>query len=96
MLLVRLDCGSGGFMHETDVVSTRAQKYGFRPFPAKIPQQVFERLRGACDGAGKALLDECFRLDSNVSLSASRPASSLPVSRPASSDLCAFCLSVHL
>ena len=84
-------------MHGTDVVSTRAQKYGFRPFPAKIPQQVFERLRGACDGAGKALLDECFRLDSNVSLSASRPAPpSLTVCRPASSDLCAFCLSVHL
>lgn len=44
-----------------------AQKYGFRPFPAKIPRRVFERLRKACDDAGQALLDECFRLDTNVS-----------------------------
>jgi hypothetical protein len=47
--------------------SVRADKYGFRPFPPKIPQAVFERLREACGDAGKALLDECFRLDTNVS-----------------------------
>ena len=45
--------------------SVRADKYGFRPFPPKIPQAVFERLREAC--GDKALLDECFRLDTKVS-----------------------------
>ena len=43
-----------------------AQKYGFRPFPATIPQHVFERLRAVMGDAEQALLDESFRLDTNV------------------------------
>jgi len=43
-----------------------AQKYGFRPFPAKIPEDVFKRLRADVDVEGQGLLDECFRLDTNV------------------------------
>ena len=42
-----------------------AQKYGFRPPPAKIPQDVFRRLYDVMDQAGQDLLDECFRLDTN-------------------------------
>ena len=43
------------------------QKYGFRPFPAKIPQDVHESLRDKMSDEHKALLDECFLLDTNVS-----------------------------
>ena len=42
------------------------QKYGFRPFPAKIPREVFEQLRAAMAADCQALLDACFRLDTNV------------------------------
>ena len=42
------------------------QKYGFRPFPATISQGVFEQLRATMTADCQALLDECFRLDTNV------------------------------
>ena len=42
------------------------QKYGFRPFPATISQGVFEQLRATMTADCQSLLDECFRLDTNV------------------------------
>ena len=42
------------------------QKYGFRPFPAKIPKDVFEYLRGHMSAEDQELVDKCFRLDTNV------------------------------
>ena len=42
------------------------QKYGFRPFPAKIPKDVFEDLRKEMPAEGQGLVDQCFRLDTNV------------------------------
>ena len=58
------------------------QKYGFRPFPAKIPQDVFEQLRAAMAADCQALLDECFRLDTNVYPAPSDPAADIrPKSR---------------
>ena len=44
----------------------RCQKYGFRPFPAKIPQDIFESLRAAMSKDDAALMDKCYRLDTNV------------------------------
>lgn len=43
-----------------------AQKYGFRPFPAKIPQAVFESLFKVTSDVDRPLLEEYFRLDTNV------------------------------
>ena len=53
------------------------QKYGFRPFPAKIPQDVFEQLRAAMAADCQALLDACFRLDTNVYPAPSDPAADI-------------------
>jgi hypothetical protein len=43
-----------------------AQKYGFRPFPAKIPEAVFRLLREQLDSDSQALLDSCYLLDTNI------------------------------
>ena len=53
------------------------QKYGFRPFPAKIPREVFEQLRAAMAADCQALLDACFRLDTNVYQAPSDPAADI-------------------
>ena len=42
------------------------QKYGFRPFPAKIPKAVFEDLRKKMPAEDQGLVDKCYRLDTNV------------------------------
>ncbi|MGB1600861.1 MAG: hypothetical protein ACPIOQ_49435, partial [Promethearchaeia archaeon] len=42
------------------------QKYGFRPFPAKIPQAIFESLRAKMSADDAARLDACFQLDTNL------------------------------
>ena len=42
------------------------QKYGFRQFPAKIPQAIFESLRVEMTAEDAVLLDTCFELDTNV------------------------------
>ncbi|XP_028397582.1 NACHT domain- and WD repeat-containing protein 1-like [Dendronephthya gigantea] len=43
------------------------QKYGYRPFPAKIEENEFQQLIGAVDGdEDRATLQRWFRLDSNA------------------------------
>jgi hypothetical protein len=42
------------------------QKYGFRPFPPKIPEGIFASLRDKMSAQDAALLDKCFELDTNV------------------------------
>jgi hypothetical protein len=42
------------------------QKYGFRPFPPKIPEDIFASLRDKMSAEDAALLDKCFELDTNV------------------------------
>ena len=42
------------------------QKYGFRPFPPKIPQGIFASLRDQMSAEDAALVDKCFELDTNV------------------------------
>lgn len=46
-------------------VFLETQRYGFRPFPPKIPQEFFEALRGFVPEGDRGLLDEMFTLDSN-------------------------------
>ncbi len=50
------------------------QKYGFRPFPPKIPQGIFASLRDQMSAENAALVDKCFELDTNVYV----PARALP------------------
>ena len=42
------------------------QKYGFRPFPSKMPQAIFESLRSQMSVEDAVLMDTCFQLDTNV------------------------------
>ena len=51
--LERCQCESQGYYY----VFLGCQKYGFRPFAAKIPREVFEQLRAAMAADCQALLD---------------------------------------
>ena len=53
------------------------QKYGFRPFPAKIPEPVFDELRAALAPEERALVEQCYRLDTNQAAAAPDPADGL-------------------
>ena len=62
-----------------------AQKYGFRPFPSKIPKAIYDKLHEACINAPKTLcmevdgkfqshrwlLDQHYQIDTNVYVSES-------------------------
>jgi len=48
------------------------QKYGFRPFPPKIPKGIFAKLRDKMSAEDAALVDKCFELDTNVYVPLSR------------------------
>jgi hypothetical protein len=48
------------------------QKYGFRPFPPKIPEGIFASLRDKMSAEDAALVDKCFELDTNVYVPLSR------------------------
>jgi hypothetical protein len=49
------------------------QKYGFRPFPAKIPEDIFKKVLDVMEPKEKELAQEYYQLDTNVHFDSNVP-----------------------